>query len=858
LLPGVRALFLSVGLLWGSMSCGAAEAARPLTVDDILKLSDVGSAIARPGTDDFVWEQSPPYDSLGDYGQGGAATWFHADYHIMTAGDSGGPPRTLFQPAPHTTYRLVSFSSDGRFLTLLAIHDGAMHVAAYDYAAHTVREYSMSPRLSIEELSLPGVVWLDSHRIAVATDEGGLGSFWYAFRRARGNYLTASWDKSWAGREASVDEFDSHAASESKPLAGALAIVDLASGQVDRVETGRLSTLRVSPKGQWLAAVRQSSLPQVAVDKDQSVDWVYARSHLTLFSTRSPTPRSLAGSLDVLPDSIVWDPAGERFAFYAWALGAGLLQGHFWICDAATGRLEMLAHDGLALASQRPRGGGEWPEHAAWLDGSIAVYARATPGRPGTLTYEDLGTPSVVDPRVALSSVKPHWFLLRKSTAPIDLTRGLRSVAALPLLADGARLIVAADGAAWSLATANPPVRLPQSFPEEIDIHANQHVRFASSVDSGFAPLMGAPGRFAYVAGKAAAPRLEAFSTPGNSTVLAVSGARSVLALSGAGKGSRLEILRADGAARPFPELNPHLDDVAETRWTPFRYAAPSGSTRPQLEGCLLLPPDYQDGEKRPMIVDVYPDRPGQCGPDSRRRTAMAASVSYLDEHLLAARGFVVFMPDTGGGIARSSEGPQANLAAVVDRGIDAVVAAGYADPSRLGLIGASQGGFVTLWLSTQSSRYRAVVSLNGWSDPAYEFMGMSPDEEFDPLELPPLGAYDRYLAPAGTSFHMDGPPWAIPETYLRNSPLWHAKAISAPLLLIHCDMDVFDDGAYKMMLTTLYQQKKDAKLLIYRGEGHALSSPANIRHLWRSVDDWFDRYLDIRRNEQGRIVLPP
>jgi dipeptidyl aminopeptidase/acylaminoacyl peptidase len=239
-----------------------------------------------------------------------------------------------------------------------------------------------------------------------------------------------------------------------------------------------------------------------------------------------------------------------------------------------------------------------------------------------------------------------------------------------------------------------------------------------------------------------------------------------------------------------------------------------------------------------------------------RNEFAMAARPTAYSEHLLAARGFVVFRPDTGGGISRTAAGPQAALPEVVDRGVDALVAAGYGDLDRIGLMGFSQGGFASLWVATQSHRYKAVVSLNGWADLADSFFGMNRTQELEPTEIPTEGTSEAYLTPAGSDWHMGGTPWSVPQRYIANSPLWRSNGVSAPVLLIHSDMDEFDDASYKAFFTSLYIQKKDARLLIYRGEGHTPSSPANIRHMWGNIFSWFDKYLKVKRDSTGTIVL--
>ena len=329
--------------------------------------------------------------------------------------------------------------------------------------------------------------------------------------------------------------------------------------------------------------------------------------------------------------------------------------------------------------------------------------------------------------------------------------------------------------------------------------------------------------------------------------MLATAKSGTALAQIGIGKGAELAIIGPDGSGlRTLGELNPLLDQIAETRWTDFAYSNAAGSRRAHLSGCLLLPVDFQSGYRYPLIVEVYPDRPGGCGsPQLRNRFAMAARPASYSEHLLAARGFIVFRPDTGGGISRTAAGPQAALSEVVDRGVDAVLAAGYGDPDRIGLMGFSQGGFASLWIATQSHRYRAVVSLNGWSDLTSDFFSMDWAQQLAPTEMASEGDLERYLTPAGSLFSMGGTPWKFPQRYIQNSPLWRSDGVSAPVLLIHSDMDGFDDTGYTAFFTSLYIQKKDARLLIYRGEGHTPSSPANIRDMWRNIFSWFDRYFE-------------
>jgi dipeptidyl aminopeptidase/acylaminoacyl peptidase len=205
--------------------------------------------------------------------------------------------------------------------------------------------------------------------------------------------------------------------------------------------------------------------------------------------------------------------------------------------------------------------------------------------------------------------------------------------------------------------------------------------------------------------------------------------------------------------------------------------------------------------------------------------------------------------------LIQTKEGPIAGLTDVILKGVDALVSRGYADPSRIGLIGFSQGGFSSLWVTTQTDRFKATVSLNGWADLfSHYFQGNSePYARFYPHEFPFGSEARRYEATAGTDFPIGRSPWDDPMIYVRNSPVFHAPKVSTPILMIHSDMDAFGLSQYDEMFAALYRQRKEACFVRYWGEGHSPSSPANIRDMWRRIFDWYAKYLGDPRGMNRR-----
>ena len=63
------------------------------------------------------------------------------------------------------------------------------------------------------------------------------------------------------------------------------------------------------------------------------------------------------------------------------------------------------------------------------------------------------------------------------------------------------------------------------------------------------------------------------------------------------------------------------------------------------------------------------------------------------------------------------------------------------------------------------------------------------------------------------------------------------------PVLLIHGDLDK-DLSQPQGLFAALYRQNKDAVLVTYRGEGHIIQGPANVRDEYDRVFGFLDRHL--------------
>jgi dipeptidyl aminopeptidase/acylaminoacyl peptidase len=144
-----------------------------------------------------------------------------------------------------------------------------------------------------------------------------------------------------------------------------------------------------------------------------------------------------------------------------------------------------------------------------------------------------------------------------------------------------------------------------------------------------------------------------------------------------------------------------------------------------------------------------------------------------LDAHALCAAGFGVLYTNvrgsTGYGDAFAhaahsnwAQGPASDQLLVIERAIEL----GLADPDRLGVAGNSYGGYLSAWLVSTTSRFRAAVIEN----PVTDLVSMYGTSDIGATFFPS---------------QFSGAPHEQIETYYRQSPIMHAHKCATPCLFV-------------------------------------------------------------------------
>jgi dipeptidyl aminopeptidase/acylaminoacyl peptidase len=239
----------------------------------------------------------------------------------------------------------------------------------------------------------------------------------------------------------------------------------------------------------------------------------------------------------------------------------------------------------------------------------------------------------------------------------------------------------------------------------------------------------------------------------------------------------------------------------------------------------LYLPPDYQEGEKRPTIFWAYPrefntaDTAGQVTGSTNRFTAMGG-YSHL---FFLLHGYVV-MDEVSVAIVgppdKANDTFVEQLVSSAKTAIDKAVEMGPVDRDRIGVGGHSYGAFMTANLLAHSDLFRAGIARSG--------------------------AYNRTLTPFG--FQNERRTfWEAPQVYATMSPFHNANKINEPILMIH---GIADDnpGTFPVQSERLYQAIRGnggtARLVMLPHESHGYAAKETIEHVLAEQIAWFDKHV--------------
>ena len=259
--------------------------------------------------------------------------------------------------------------------------------------------------------------------------------------------------------------------------------------------------------------------------------------------------------------------------------------------------------------------------------------------------------------------------------------------------------------------------------------------------------------------------------------------------------------------------------DVVLGKVEDWSFRASSGT---DITGRVYYPARFDSSKRYPMIVYYY----GGTSPTPRTFSGR------YPKNLWAAHGYVVYVlqPSGATGFGQEFSSRHVNnwgrtVTREIDEGVGKFLAAHrFVDPKRVGCIGASYGGFMTMLLITQSQRFSAAISHAGISSLS-SYWGE--------------GWWGYLYSGVATA---DSFPWNRRDLYVEQSALFHADKIDTPLLLLHGRADTnVPPGESEQMYTALRVLGKDVEYVRFEGEDHWILSYEKRRIWAQTILAWFD-----------------
>ena len=287
------------------------------------------------------------------------------------------------------------------------------------------------------------------------------------------------------------------------------------------------------------------------------------------------------------------------------------------------------------------------------------------------------------------------------------------------------------------------------------------------------------------------------------------------------------EIYLADSAAkldqaRAISSFNRVVGERDLPQGKPYQWKADDGTT---VEGMLIYPPGKFETKHLPMLTFIH------GGPADADGNHFEADW-YQWAALAATNGWLVFEPNYRGSTGYGDKFLMQIVPVIVSRpgkdileGVDALVADGVADPDHLTVGGYSYGGYMTNWLITQTTRFKAAVTGAG----AVEHIGNWGNDDT---------SYDD-------AYFLGGRPWEAAQRYHDEAAIFQIDKVRTPTHMVAGADDIRVAVMEDYLLEhALYSLGIPNKLLVFPGEGHGLGkNPWHGKIKVREELTWLQKY---------------
>ncbi|MEN9951790.1 MAG: hypothetical protein RLZZ520_58, partial [Bacteroidota bacterium] len=254
-----------------------------------------------------------------------------------------------------------------------------------------------------------------------------------------------------------------------------------------------------------------------------------------------------------------------------------------------------------------------------------------------------------------------------------------------------------------------------------------------------------------------------------------------------------------------------------------FTWKAYDGKT---ATGIVYKPEDYDPKKKYPMIAYFYET----LSDGLYNYLPPAPTPSRLNIPFFVSRGYIVLAPD----IHYVKGYPGKGGFDYVVSGARALAKKGWVDSTKMGIQGQSWGGYQVAHIITRTNLFAAAWAGAPVANMTSAYGGIRWESGMNRQFQ-----YEKSQSRIGASL------WEKQSLYIENSPLFHLKKVTTPLVIMAND----NDGAVPWyqgieMFTAMRRLNQKVWMLNYNGEAHNLVERKNRKDIQIREQQFFDWLL--------------
>lgn len=248
----------------------------------------------------------------------------------------------------------------------------------------------------------------------------------------------------------------------------------------------------------------------------------------------------------------------------------------------------------------------------------------------------------------------------------------------------------------------------------------------------------------------------------------------------------------------------------------------PSSHDGTRVQAWVITPPGFDPEEKYPLILEIHGGPFAAYGPTFAAELQLYAAAGYVVVYV-NPRGSTGYGKAFGNAIHHAYPGYDYDD---LMSAVDAVIARGYVDTSKLFVTGGSGGGVLTAWIVGKTDRFRAAVVQK----PVINWTSFA-------LTADQYNFFWKYWFP--------GLPWDEQAQYWARSPLSLVGNVKTPTMVLTGEEDyrtpISESEQYYQALKL---RRVPTALVRVPGAGHGLDQrPSQLASKVAHVLAWFERY---------------